>query len=329
TVFFPAEFSFRMIFLITSIKHDLKGMEKGNYTLVSEFILLGFTDHPELQILLFVVFLTIYVVTLMGNFGIILIIRLEVRLHTPMYFFLSHLSFIDICYSSSITPKLLVDIISEAKGISFSACAVQMYLFVNLVVAESYLLAVMAYDRYVAICNPLLYTVAMSRKLCKQLTIFTFRLTFCGSHVINHFYCADPPLMKLSCSDTHVKQTLMLLSASFNLISSLVVILISYIFILSTILRIPSVEGRYKAFSTCGFHLMAVTLFYGTVFVMYIRRPSSLSPERGKIVSLFYAVVIPMLNPLIYSLRNKEVKGAMKRLVGKQKWTLQMKWDCY
>ncbi|XP_032999542.1 olfactory receptor 5M11-like [Lacerta agilis] len=307
-------------------------MVKGNNTSVSEFILLGFAEYPKMQLPLSVLFLLVYIITVVGNLGSITVIKMDPQLHTPMYFFLSSLSFIDFCYSSNVTPRLLANLVTGHKYISFTGCLIQCYLFIALGLTESFILAIMAYDRYVAICNPLLYTTKMSWKVCMWLvavpsayafldamihTIFTFRLTFCGSHVINHFYCADPALMKLSCSDTHVKLTLMLLSASFNLISSLVAILISYIFILSAILRIPSVEGRYKAFSTCGFHLMAVTLFYGTVFIMYIRRPSSLSPERGKIVSLFYAVVIPMLNPLIYSLRNKEVKGAMKRLVGK------------
>ncbi|XP_077789355.1 olfactory receptor 8U3-like isoform X1 [Podarcis muralis] len=309
--------------------HPEKEM-KGNYTLVSEFILLGFTDHPELQILLFVVFLTIYVVTLMGNFGIILIIRLEVRLHTPMYFFLSHLSFIDICYSSSITPKLLVDIISEAKGISFSACAVQMYLFVNLVVAESYLLAVMAYDRYVAICNPLLYTVAMSRKLCTQLvavsymcgmvcalvhTCSAFRLVFCGPNVIHHFYCDISPVLAISCSDNSINKMLLFIFATFVETSTIVIILMSYIFIIISVSRIRTNEGKYKAFSTCASHFTAITIFHATILLIYCQPNASHSLERDRIASVFYTIVIPMLNPLIYSLRNKEVKGAFKRLM--------------
>ncbi|XP_061468722.1 olfactory receptor 5M11-like [Rhineura floridana] len=308
-----------------------KKMVKGNHTSVPEFVLLGFADYPKLQIPLFVLFLLVYIITLVGNLGMITLIKLDSQLHTPMYFFLSNLSFVDICYSSSVTPQMLANLVAGYKDISFTGCLTQCYLFIALGLTESFILTVMAYDRYVAICNPLLYETKMSWEMCVWLvavpsaysfldamiqTIFTFRLTYCGSKVINHFYCADPPLLKLSCSDTHVKLTLMLISASFNLISFLAIILISYIFILTTILRMPSTEGRYKAFSTCGFHLAAVTLFYGTIFVMYIRRPSSLSLEQGKIVSVFYVVVIPMLNPLIYSLRNKEVKGAMKRLLG-------------
>ncbi|XP_066467534.1 olfactory receptor 5M5-like [Tiliqua scincoides] len=307
-------------------------MAERNHTVVSEFILLGFTDQRELQLPLFVLFLAVYLITLLGNLGMITLIKTDTQLHTPMYFFLSYLSFVDLCYSSNVTPRLLANFVGY-KAISFSGCLIQCYLFIALVLTESFILAAMAYDRYVAICNPLLYATKMSQRTCVWLvaapsaycffdamiqTIFTFHLTFCGSNVINHFYCADPPLLKLSCSDTHIKFTLMLLSASFNLISCLVVILISYLFILSTILKIRSAGARYKAFSTCGSHLTAVTVFYGTLFVMYIRRPSSLSLEQGKIVSVFYVVVIPMLNPLIYSLRNKEVKGALTRRLEKK-----------
>ncbi|XP_061468720.1 olfactory receptor 5L1-like [Rhineura floridana] len=301
-------------------------MERGNYSSVSEFILLGFTDHPELQIILFVAFLMIYVVTLMGNLGIILLIRLESRLHTPMYFFLSHLSFIDICYSSSITPKLLTDIISEAKGISFSACAAQMYVFVTLVVAESFLLAAMAYDRYVAICNPLLYTVTMSRNLCKQLvagcymlgticalvhTCSAFRLVFCASNAIHHFYCDISPVLALSCSDTHINKMLLFIFATFVETSTIITILLSYIFIIISVSRIRSNKGKYKAFSTCASHFTAITIFHATILLIYCQPNASHSLDTDRIASVFYTIVIPMLNPLIYSLRNKEVKDSL------------------
>ncbi|XP_033014537.1 olfactory receptor 5M11-like [Lacerta agilis] len=304
-----------------------------NQTTMYDFILLGFTNRRELKFPFFMLFLFVYIMTLLLNLGMITLIRMDSQLHTPMYFFLSSLSFVDICYSSNVTPRMLANLVADYQVISLTGCVIQCDLFIALNLTESFILAVMAYDRYVAICNPLTYTTKMSWKVCMWLvavpsayafldatiqTIFTFRLTFCGSRVINHFYCADPPLMKLSCSDTHVKLTLMLLSASFNLISSLVVILISYVFILFTILKIKNAGARYKAFSTCGFHLTVVTLYYGTLFVMYIRCPSSVSLEQGKIVSVFYVVVIPMLNPLIYSLRNKEVKGALKRLMQKK-----------
>ncbi|XP_061469009.1 olfactory receptor 5M5-like [Rhineura floridana] len=305
-------------------------MAERNHTIVPDFILLGFTYRRELQLPLFILFLVIYIITLVGNLGMITLIKMDSKLHTPMFFFLSSLSFVDICYSSNVTPRMLANVVADYKVISFTGCLIQCFLFIALVLTESFILAIMAYNRYVAICNPLLYATKMSREMCVWLvavpsaysfldamiqTIFTFRLTYCGSKVINHFYCADPPLLKLSCSDTHVKLTLMLISASFNLISSLIIILTSYIFIFFTILKIRTAGARYKAFSTCGSHLTAVTLFYGTLFVMYIRPPSSLSLERGKIVSVFYVVVIPMLNPLIYSLRNEEVKGALKRLI--------------
>ncbi|KAF7235989.1 hypothetical protein EYD10_17224 [Varanus komodoensis] len=308
-------------------------MAEENHTSVSAFVLLGFADYPELQRPLFVLFLLVYLVTVVGNVGMITLIKMDPQLHTPMYFFLSSLSFVDLCYSSSVTPRMLANLVADYKVISFAGCLIQCYLFIALVLTESFILAAMAYDRYVAICSPLTYTTKMSWEVCVWLvaapstysfldamiqTIFTFRLTFCGSNVINHFYCADPPLLKISCSDPHIKFTLMLISASFNLISSLLVILISYVFILITILKIPSAAGRHKAFSTCGFHLTAVTLFYGTLFIMYIRRPSSLSLEQSKVVSVFYVVLVPMLNPLIYSLRNKEVKGALKRQLGKK-----------
>uniref|UniRef100_A0A8D0HQW2 Olfactory receptor n=1 Tax=Sphenodon punctatus TaxID=8508 RepID=A0A8D0HQW2_SPHPU len=303
-------------------------MAEGNCTTVSEFILLGVTERPELQLPLFVFFLVVYIITVVGNLGMIILIRTDSQLHTPMYFFLSNLSIVDLCYSSNITPRMLANFILDDKAISFTGCAMQCYLFIALALSESFILAAMAYDRYVAICNPLLYASKMSRKVCIWLmaapslysfldamtqTIFTFCLSFCGSNIINHFYCADPPLLKLACSDTHVKLTLMLISASFNLISSFTVILVSYLFILFAILQIRSTQGMSKAFSTCASHLTAVTLFYGTLFFMYIRKPSSHSLEQDKIVSVFYAVVIPMLNPLIYSLRNKEVKGALRR----------------
>ncbi|XP_053109519.1 olfactory receptor 5M11-like [Hemicordylus capensis] len=322
-----------MVLIRANITHAY--IAERNQTVISEFIFSGFTDRRELQISLFILFLVVYIITLVGNLGMITLIKVDTKLNTPMYFFLSNLSFVDICYSSNVTPRLLANLV-DYKAISFTGCLIQCYLFIALVLTESFILAAMAYDRYVAICNPLMYATKMSRRVCVWLmvapsaysfldamiqTIFTFRLTFCGSNIINHFYCADPPLLKLSCSKTHVKLTLMLLSASFNLISSLVVILISYLFILSTILKIQATEARYKAFSTCGSHLTAVIIFYGTLFIMYVRRPSSLSLEHGKIVSLFYVVVIPMLNPLIYSLRNKEVKSALKRFI-KQKLVL-------
>ncbi|XP_039390439.1 olfactory receptor 1044-like [Mauremys reevesii] len=307
-------------------------MEMGNHSEATEFILSGLTDRTELQVPLFGVFLMIYSITLVGNGGMILLITTDPRLHTPMYFFLSNLSFCDLCYSSIISPKMLQNFLAERKNISYTACAVQLYLSIAFGDVECLLLAVMAYDRYVAICNPLLYTVTMSRQLCKQLvvgayavgmvdsviyTCFTFRLSYCSSNIINHFFCDIPPLLALSCSDTRVNEIVMFVFMSFIIVSSLVTVLFSYVYIASTILQIRSAEGRRKAFSTCSFHLTAVALYFGTLLFMYLRPTSSYSMDTDKVASVFYMVVIPMLNPLIYSLRNTEVKDALRRAMNK------------
>ncbi|XP_077675969.1 olfactory receptor 5W2-like [Eretmochelys imbricata] len=307
-------------------------MEKGNHSEVTEFILSGLTDRPELQVPLFVVFLLIYGITLVGNGGMILLITIDRRLHTPMYFFLSNLSFCDLCYSSIISPKMLLNFFAKRKSISYTACAVQMYLSIVFADVECLLLAVMAYDRYVAICNPLLYTVTMSRQLCKQLvvgvytvglvdsmihTCCTFRLSSCSSNIINHFFCDIPPLLVLSCSDTHINEIVTFVFICCIVVSSLVTILLSYVYITSTILQIHSAKGRHKAFSTCTFHLMAVALYFGTLLFMHLRPTSSYSMDTDKMTSVFYTLVIPMLNPLIYSLRNTEVKDALRKAMNK------------
>ncbi|XP_004714950.1 olfactory receptor 5M8 [Echinops telfairi] len=301
---------------------------RRNLTSVSEFILLGLTDRLELQIIFFLLFLAVYLVTVAGNLGMIVLIQLNARLHTPMYFFLSHLSFVDLCFSSNVTPKMLEIFLSERKTISYSACLVQCYFFIALVHVEIYVLAVMAFDRYMAICNPLLYGSKMSKSVCTSLitvpyvygaltglmeTMWTYNLAFCGPNEINHFYCADPPLIKLACSDTYNKETSMFVVAGFNLSFSLLIILVSYLYIFPAILRIRSTEGKRKAFSTCGSHVTAVTIFYATLFFMYLRPPSEESVEQGKMVAVFYTTVIPMLNPMIYSLRNKDVKEALTK----------------
>uniref|UniRef100_A0A452F8P8 G-protein coupled receptors family 1 profile domain-containing protein n=1 Tax=Capra hircus TaxID=9925 RepID=A0A452F8P8_CAPHI len=270
-----------------------------NYTEVTEFILLGLTDRADLQPVLFVVFLVIYLITVIGNVSMILLIRTDSKLQTPMYFFLSHLSFVDLCYATTVTPQMLVHFLCKRKTISFLGCFIQFHFFIALVIADYYMLTVMAYDRYVAICKPLLYGSKMSR----------------GPNEINHFYCADPPLLVLACSDTYVKETAMFVVAGFNLMCSLIIIFISYIFIFRAILHIRSAEGRHKAFSTCGSHLTAVTVFYGTLLCMYLRPPSKTSVEQGKIVAVFYIFMSPMINPLIYSLRNKDVKKAIRRVI--------------
>ncbi|ELW65935.1 olfactory receptor 5M8 [Tupaia chinensis] len=305
---------------------------KANFTSVTEFILLGLTNRLELQVL-FVLFLAIYMVTVVGNLVMIVLIQVNARLHTPMYFFLSHLSFVDLCFSSNVTPKMLELFLSENKTISYPACLVQCYLFIALVHVEMYILAVMAFDRYMAICSPLLYGSKMSKSVCTSLitvpyvygaltglmeTMWTYNLAFCGSNEINHFYCADPPLIKLACSDTYNKELSMFVVAGWNLSFSLFVILMSYLYIFPAILRIRSAEGRRKAFSTCGSHLTAVTIFYVTLFFMYLRPPSKESVEQGKVVAVFYTTVIPMLNPMIYSLRNKDVKEALIKALSKK-----------
>ncbi|NWW45193.1 O1020 protein, partial [Pedionomus torquatus] len=303
-----------------------------NWTAVTEFVFKGFTGCPDLQVTLFVIFLLIYITTVVGNLGIVAVVCLDPHLHTPMYFFLGNLSFLDLCYSSVVTPKMLLTLSSERKTISFAGCFVQLHFYVVFVVVECYLLAVMAYDRYVAICNPLHYPVVMSQKVCVSFlagsyvvgfsnslifTGFALRVSFCGPNVIDHFFCDGPPLSKLACSDTRLNQVLVFVFGGFNKVSTVSVILVSYGRILFTILRKGSVLGKHKAFGTCASHLVVVTIFYGTLLFMYLRPSSSYSMGRDKVVSVFYTVVTPMLNPFVYSLRNQEVKSALKRVVGR------------
>ncbi|XP_061465556.1 olfactory receptor 5AR1-like [Rhineura floridana] len=307
-------------------------MAEGNFTTMTEFILLGFTDNQSLQYALFIVFLLIYLMILMGNIGMVTLIRIDSRLHTPMYFFLSNLSILDIGYSSVIAPRTLMTFVEESKVISFTGCALQFFFFCIAVSCECCLLGVMAYDRFIAICNPLLYTAIMSRRFCNLLvagsyltgcvnaviqTSLIFNLSFCRSNIINHFFCDVPPILKLSCSDTGVTDIIHFIFSTAIVSITILTILVSYTYILVAILRINSAEGRRKAFSTCASHLTAVTVFYGTAIFMYLRPSSKYSMEQDKIISVFYTLAIPMLNPLIYSLRNKEVKEAFKRLKDK------------
>lgn len=307
-------------------------MVERNNTRVTEFILLGFSVHREIEITLFFLISVVYTLTLVGNLGMISLIRLDSRLHTPMYFFLSNLAFVDLCYSSSIAPKFLQTLLTKHRSISFYACATQLGFFLNFLISEMLLLAVMAYDRDVAICNPLLYVVSMSPKVCMQLvtgpysysfsvallhTAVTFHLIYCGPNIINHFYCDDVPLMALTCSDTSLKEILIFIFAGFNMISSLTTVLISCLYIVAAILKIQSTEGRFRAFSTCASHLTAVTIFCGTLIFMYLQPKSNHSLDTDKMASVFYTIVIPMLNPMIYSLRNKEVKNALRKLIDK------------
>ncbi|KAM6465806.1 olfactory receptor 5AR1-like [Liasis olivaceus] len=306
-------------------------MDQQNESLITEFILQGFTDNPKMQLVLFMVFLSVYAITVFGNLGMILLICTQCQLHKPMYYFLGNLSFVDLCCSSAIAPKMLTDLLGATERISYSACATQLFLFGMLGDVACLLLALMAYDRYVAICNPLLYSAIMSKKVCQQMiavayciglmdtiayTSSIFRLSFCRSNLIEHFFCDIPPLLILSCSDTYISEIVIFAFASFIEASSIGMILVSYVYILATILGMCSTEGRHKAFSTCSSHLTAVGIFHGTIVFMYFRPTSSYSMDQDKWASLFYTVVIPMLNPLIYSLRNKEVKDAATKSVG-------------
>ncbi|XP_046319883.1 olfactory receptor 5D18-like [Marmota monax] len=295
------------------------------------FTLLGFSDYPELQVPLFLVFLAIYSVTVVGNIGMIAIIKINPKLHMPMYFFLSHLSLVDFCYSSTVAPNMLVNLVAKDRSISFSGCVVQIFFFCTFVITESFLLAVMAYDRFVAICNPLLYTVAMSQKLCAvlvagsyawglacslMLTCSALQLSFHGSNTIDHFFCEFSSPFSLSCSDPHITSLLLFISATFNEVSTLLIILTSYLFIVVTVLKMRSASGRRKAFSTCASHLTAISIFHGTILFLYCVPNSKNSRYTIKVASVFYTVVIPMLNPLIYSLRNKDVKDTASKILG-------------
>ncbi|KAM8929670.1 olfactory receptor 5G9-like [Lycaon pictus] len=306
-----------------------------NYTRVTEFIFTGLNCGPQLQIFLFLLFLSFYLINLTGNLGMIILIRVDSRLHTPMYFFLSHLSFVDICFSSVVSPKMLTDFFVKRKAISFLGCALQQWFFGFFVAAECFLLASMAYDRYVAICNPLLYSVAMSQRLCVQLvvgpyiigfvntmthTMNAFRLPFCGPNVLNNFFCDMSPLLSLVCADSRLTKLVVFVVAGAVGVFSGLTIVVSYIYVLIAIMKIHSADGRRKAFSTCSSHLTAVSILYGTLFFIYVRPSASFSLDLNKVVSVFYTAVIPMLNPLIYSLRNKEVKDAIHRTITRRKF---------
>nr|XP_014425378.2 olfactory receptor 10A4-like [Pelodiscus sinensis]XP_025036889.1 olfactory receptor 10A4-like [Pelodiscus sinensis] len=304
----------------------------GNQTISGGFILVGFSYLNELQILLFLLLLVIYLVALMGNLIIILLIKLNPSLHTPMYFFLVNLSFLEICYTTNVLPQLLVHLLVEEKTISIVGCMVQMLVFTTLGLTECCLLAAMAYDRYVAICHPLHYTTIMSGWACALLaavswtigllaegaeTLWLFSLPFCGSNHIHHFFCDIRPVEKMACADTSKNEILGLTMSALFIMGPFLLIILSYVCIISTILRLPSAEGRRKAFSTCSSHLMVVTLFYGTGLFTYLKPKSSSTPESDQMISLIYTVVTPVLNPIIYTLRNKEVKGAFKKTVRK------------
>ncbi|XP_039729038.1 olfactory receptor 5L1 [Pteropus medius] len=306
-------------------------MGEENCTIVTEFILVGLSDVPELRVFLSLLFLLIYGVTVLANLGMIALIQVSSRLHTPMYFFLSHLSFVDFCYSTNIVPKMLFNILNKDKTISFLACMLHFYLFWTCAITDVFLLAVMAYDRFLAICSPLLYLVTMSQNLwvvlvssCYLCGIVCSLIHFClaleitsyKSNVINLFFCDLPPIFNLACSDVTLNERMVFIVATFNELITIVIILTSYLFILITVLRMRSSDGRRKAFSTCASHLTAIVILQGTVLSTYCHPSSGNSLDTDKMVSVLYTVVIPMLNPLIYSLRHKDVKEALKKVLG-------------
>ncbi|XP_040351756.1 olfactory receptor 10AG1-like [Herpailurus yagouaroundi] len=305
---------------------------RGNHTTLMDFILLGFSDVPDLQEFLFGVFLIIYVIILMGNSLIIIITQIDPSLRTPMYFFLGNFSSLEICYVSVTVPRLLTDLCRQSRSISFLACATQTYFFLVFGATECFILTAMAYDRYVAICNPLLYPLIMNSRLCIQLaagcwitgipvhigfTYLIFSLPFCGSNQLNHFFCDIPPILKLACGDTFTIEILVYTVAVLVVTIPFMLILGSYVKIISTILKLPSAAGRAKAFSTCSSHLVVVTLFFGSGIISYLRPKSSHSTGMDKFLSLFYSIVTPMFNPIIYCLRNKDVLVALKKFLPK------------
>ncbi|KAM6224003.1 olfactory receptor 5AC2-like [Rhynchocyon petersi] len=304
-------------------------MLEENKTLLTEFVLTGFTDNPWLQGCLFVVFLVIYLITMVGNLGLMALIWKDPHLHTPMYLFLGSLAFADALTSSSVTPRMLVNFLDKSTVMSLTECLIQFYFFASSGTTEVFLLVVMAYDRYVAICNPLLYPVVMSDRLCTWLisisyvvgflhslihVLLSLRLTFCRSNIINHFYCEILQLFKISCNDPSINELIIFVFGTFIQLSTLMTIIISYTRVLIDIVKKKSEKGRSKAFSTCSAHLLSVLLYYGTLILVYVRPTYALLEDQDKMYSLFYTIIIPLINPFIYSLRNKEVIGALKRI---------------
>ncbi|XP_006037309.1 olfactory receptor 5V1-like [Alligator sinensis] len=304
-------------------------MDIRNQTTLVEFIILGIS-LPQVQLLLFSAFLFAYLFTLLGNIFIITITLLEQKLHTPMYFFLGNLAFLDICYTTTTIPQMLVHLLSKRTNISYMGCVVQLYFFFSFVGTECLLLAAMAFDRYVAICNPLRYTVVVSKSVCFQLaaaswlsgflnsavhTTFAFQLPFCGNNHLDYFYCDIPPLLELSCGDTSLNKILLLTIGLFIAWTPFFCILLSYTYILSTVLKIPSSQGKRRAFSTCSSHLTVVILYYVSCIFTYLRPSSSYTPSTARVVSALYSILTPMLNPIIYTLRNKDVKTALRNVL--------------
>ncbi|XP_065272136.1 olfactory receptor 6N1-like [Emys orbicularis] len=303
-----------------------------NQTAVTQLILLGFGDLPDLQILLFLMFLVIYIATVAGNTLIVVLVVTDQHLHTPMYFFLGNLSYLETCYTSTFLPRLLSSLLTGDRTISVSGCITQLYFSGSLAATECYLLAVMSYDRYLAICKPLHYSTLMNNRFCRQLAagswlngclastvfiLFISQLIFCGPNEIDHFYCDPIPLMELSCSDTHLSILVDFIIVSVFTMPPFLLTLTSYVFILASTLRIPSTTGRQKAFSTCSSHLTVVTIFYGTIFIVYMLPKGDTLRDLKKVLSVCFTVLTPLVNPLIYSLRNREVKEALSKAVSK------------
>ncbi|XP_078502966.1 olfactory receptor 5AP2-like [Lissotriton helveticus] len=307
-------------------------MQTGNRTNVVEFILLGLTEDPALQVPLFCFFLLVYGINLLCNIGIMVLITINPKLHSPMYFLLSSLAFVDISFSSVAVPNMLVNFLWTQKTISFTGCVIQMFLSYVVGSVDVFMMVLLAYDRYTAICNPLLYPVIMSNKTCIYLlviicaiavinslthAVFTFTLPFCKNNKISHFFCDVPALLKLACSDTTINEVVLVSVAGGLIVISLIIILVSYVYIISAILKISSSEGRKKTFSTCFSHFVCVTLFFGTLVFIYAKPSASHSMAMDNVASVFHMIIIPTLNPLIYSFRNHEIKQALRKCLGK------------
>ncbi|KAM5281947.1 olfactory receptor 5H18 [Ctenodactylus gundi] len=305
-------------------------MENKNATSLTEFVLTGLTDRRELQVPLFLVFLVIYLITIVGNLGLTALIWTDPHLHIPMYLFLGSLAFVDAWISSTVTPNMLVVLLAKSKMISLSECMIQFFAFAFGGTTECFLLGAMAYDRYVAICKPLIYPVIMTNKLCIRLLIlsfvggflhslfhvgFLFRLTFCNSNILHHFYCDIIPLYKISCTDPSLNFLMVFILSGSIQVFTIVIVLISYTLVLFTILKRKSIKGLRKAFSTCGAHLLSVSLYYGPLLFMYVLPTSQEADDQGMMDSLFYTVIIPVLNPMIYSLRNKQVTESLTKIL--------------
>ncbi|KAL1763838.1 olfactory receptor 21, partial [Sigmodon hispidus] len=304
-----------------------------NSTLLTQFFLTGLTGSPGLQVPLFLLFLVVYLITITGNLGLIILIWNDTHLHIPMYLFLGHLAFVDACLSSTVTPKMLLNFLQMSKMISFPECMIQFFTFAVFVTTECFLLAAMAYDHCVAICKPLLYLMIMTNRLCICLLVlsfiggilhasiherFLFLLTFCNSNIVDHFYCDIIPLLKISCTDSTLNRQLLFILAGLIQTSTIVIVLVSYTLVLFTVLQRKSVQGIRKAFSTCGAHLLSVSLYYGPLLFIYVFPPSQEADDQDIIDSVLYAIIIPVLNPIIYSLRNKQVMDSLKNLLKKK-----------